>query len=66
MLKYHRNLDKAYEDLFKFNKDITILSCKCVDVNHEVDSNNYISTSLSNLKLTFETINKVTKVNKKK
>lgn len=64
MLEYHTNIDKAYEDLFKHSKEITILTCKCVDVSQEVDSNNVISDPLAKLTLTFKPINKEIKLSK--
>lgn len=64
MLEYHINIDKAYEDLFKHNKEIITLTCKCVEVSHKVASNNIITDSLSNLIITFKPFNKEIKINK--
>lgn len=65
MLEYHSNVNKAYEDLFKHSKEITVLTCRCVKVSDEIDSINLISHSLAKLKLTFKPINKEIIENKK-
>ena len=53
MLEYHSNVDKAYEDLFKYNKEITTFTCNCINISENLDKEGYVIDTLSNLKLTF-------------